>query len=103
MNNLRWIESEIDRLKFSIERLKILNKNGDVSIQEKRLTHLNQIKDILESWEICKKYSHINNYNSNNKRFDITIWLNTENCDFKSCATYDECLKVKNALEVKDE
>lgn len=56
MTNLRWIESEIDRLIFSIEQLKKLNKNGDVTIQEKRLTHLNQIKTILEAWEEIQKY-----------------------------------------------
>lgn len=54
MTNLRWIESEIDRLIFSIEQLKKLNKNGDVTIQEKRLTHLNQIKPILEEYQRLK-------------------------------------------------
>ena len=52
MNDLRWIESEIDRLKFSIDRLRKINKNGDVAIQEKRLNHLQQIKAKLEAWEV---------------------------------------------------
>lgn len=122
MTSLEWING---RMEIFNRRIKFLNNKLNhkhtgitdpleldltieaiqtaLSYATQTLQTLNQIKTELEAWEICKKHSHINNYNSNNKCFDITIWLNTENCDFESCASYDECLKVKKALEVKDD
>lgn len=53
------------------------------------------IKRDLECLEILKKHTHIN---KNGDGFTITIWFNTNNCDFKSCATMEECLFVKEVL-----
>lgn len=95
MTNLRWIESEIDRLIFSIERLKILNKNGDVVIQEKRLTHLKQIKAKLEAWEVVKpniKYEEAEN--NEGVYMEYILYLEIE--EWKP-----EAFKIKKALEVK--
>lgn len=115
MNSLEFIEREIKRLKEilkGIDKRIQIDQNHPASLAydiegkehfEKELAHFEQIKSEVEAWKICKKYSHINNYNSNNKRFDIAIWLNTENCDFKGCASFEECLTVKKALEVQDE
>lgn len=117
MENIKFIEEHIEKCKKLINQFQnIPNELKDKysseeiskaqsSMQEtiiKQLKQFEEIKYILEVWEICKKNSHINNYDSNNKRFDITIWLNTENCDFKSCASFEECLKVKKALEVEE-
>jgi hypothetical protein len=113
MTNLEFIEKELKSTERRIQELKkdlsfaithnredeFLDLDSDIEYYENLLNHLQQIKSELEAWEICKKYHHINKYDG--KRFDITIWLNTENCDFKSCASYEECLKVKKALEVK--
>ena len=55
----------------------------------------NTIKQYLECLEILKKHTHIN---KNGDGFTITIWFNTNNCDFKSCATMEECLFVKEVL-----
>lgn len=96
MTNLRWIESEIDRLIFSIERLKILNKNGDVAIQEKRLTHLNQIKNILEAWEVVKpkiKFEDLGEMQNGNMYRGY----------FDDCFDEEEYNKTEKALEKKDE
>lgn len=56
---------------------------------------INTIKQDLECLEILKKHTHIN---KNGDGFTITIWFNTNNCDFKSCATMEECLFVKEVL-----
>lgn len=55
----------------------------------------NTIKQDLECLEILKKHTHIN---KNGDGFTITIWFNTNNCDFKSCPTMEECLFVKEVL-----
>ena len=113
MTSLEFINQNIFECKNHIEHLETqiiedkkypsLVKAHKERIEELKpiLKQLQQIKSVLEAWEICKKYHHINKYNG--KRFDITIWLNTENCGFKSCASYEECLKVKKELEVEDE
>lgn len=114
--SVELIKSEIYEVKSNLQKFTDLSKKEPeneahsfyVTYFTNRLTILQQIKSELEAWEVCKKYYHINKYEDINKgrdkkRFDITIWLNTENCDFKSCASYEECLKVKNALEVEDE
>lgn len=103
MTSLEFVEKEIENIKeFLSDSVNVIGKNTkDSDFWEQRLHHLQQIKAELEAWEICKKHHHINKYDK--KRFDITIWLNAENCDFESCASYEECLKVKKALEVKHE
>ena len=125
MNSLEWINFEINFCKQKINKLKgeilyqktmaiLLPKNNinltlvnefEISLNEEKIKYLQQIKTELEVWYICKQHAHINKYEDINKnrekeRFDITIWLNTENCDFESCASYEDCLKVKKALEV---
>ena len=115
MNSLEFIEKEIEDKKENVKHWeKQLERypNDEVFTRgldrcKEQLQTLQKIKTQLEAWEICKKHHHINKYEDINKgrdkkRFDITIWLNTENCDFKSCASYEECLKVKNALEVEE-
>ena len=57
--------------------------------------NFNTIKQDLECLEILKKHTHIH---KNGDGFTITIWFNTNNCDFKSCATMEECLFVKEVL-----
>ena len=108
MTSLEFIEKEIKQLE---KRKEQAFKNEYYSVYKEcsqKITTLQQIKSELEAWEVCKKHYHINKYEDINKgrdkkRFDITIWLNTENCDFKSCASYEDILKVKKALEVSDE
>ena len=110
MTSLEFIEKEIKELEFQINYIKSnMEKYIDfrtegqleVDMKQLKLKYLHQIKSELGAWEICKKHHHINKYDG--KRFDITIWLNTENCDFKSCASYEDILKVKKALEAKHE
>ena len=117
MNSLEYIDREImfTQKEENIVKTQIESTPNDRELQiqkdvltiklkviKERLSYLQQIKSELEVWYICKKHSYINNYDSNNKRFDITIWLNTKNCGFGSCASFEECLKVKKALEVEE-
>ena len=105
MTNLRWIESEIDRLIFSIERSKILNKNGDVAIQEKRLTHLNQIKIKLEAWEAIKSELVIEKHVDNLYEDEYRTITFKSGCidDIEILENKSKINAISKALEVKDE
>lgn len=119
MNSLEFINAEIIKWQEILEsfREQLTRVKGTrneettlnhIKANELKLQYLQQIKAELEAWYVCKQNAHINKYENINKkrkenRFDITIWLNTENCGFKSCASYEDCLKVRKALEVKDE
>ena len=59
---------------------------------------LEVIEKDLEALEIIKKHTLIQ---KNGDGFTITVWFNTENCDFKSCASMEEILKVRKVLEEK--
>lgn len=111
MNSLEFIEKEIERYESLISLIETMLKEerpdheikfliNDLKKYEEKIKHFQHLKTILEVWYICKQHAHINKYDK--KRFDITIWLNTENCGFESCASYEDCLKVKQTLEVKD-
>lgn len=112
-DNLELIKSEIYNAKSNLQKFNKLSQTEPekysfyITYFTNRLNILEQIKIELEAWYICKQHSHINKYEDINKnrkkRFDISIWLNTENCGFKSCASYKDCLKVRKALEEKDE
>lgn len=109
MNSLEWINQEIRKTLQTYKAFKLdydlFHRESDKRDYQKaqlKLKYLQQIKSELEAWEICKKHSYINNCDSNSNCFTITIWLNTANCDFKSCASFEECLKVKKALEVEE-
>ena len=54
------------------------------------------IKKNLEALEIIKKNTLIQ---KNGDGFTITVWFNTKNCDFKSCASMEEILKVRKVLK----
>lgn len=120
MNSLEFINQQIEEIKKAIKQSKLrieefkkypsLVKGHKERIEELKpiLKHLEQIKSVLEVWKVCKQNAHINKYEDINKnrskqRFDICIWLNTENCNLKGCAKYKDILKVRKALEVKDE
>lgn len=112
MNSLKWVNAEIVKWQELLENFKeqLIRVKGTRNEQttlnhieagELKLQYLQQIKTELEAWEVCKQNYHINKYGG--ERFTICIWLNTENCSFKSCAKYEDILKVKKALEVKDD
>lgn len=89
MNSLEFIDQEIR----SYEQLAILSSDDIKKRYEKCVLRLQQIKAILEAWEVVKKYTDTSD--------DI---VNTEfylHIDFKS--DIEDFKIMKKALEVEDE
>ena len=114
MNNLEWIEKEIEGCKIQIEREKTL------FLKEKRegiLRHLNQIKYILEAWEVTKDKITIIGYYDTVKDYEEDINEHkalclVSNLKFQNSNDEDEWFiplteketyKIEKALEVKNE
>ena len=74
----------------------ILKYKGRLNVLVKTAFEL--VEQDLEALEIIKKHTLIQ---KNGDGFTITVWFNTENCDFKSCASMEEILKVRKVLEEK--
>lgn len=89
MNNLEWIDQKI----ISYKHLVMFSSNNQKKYYEKCVLRLQQIKAILEAWEVVKKYTDTSD--------DI---VNTEfylHIDFKS--DIEDFKIMKKALEVEND
>lgn len=104
MNNIEFIEKEIKELNFQINYIKSnMEKYIDfrtegrieVDMRQLKLKHLQQIKNILEAWQIVK--------NKSVDLYDIKTSQDTEefNCDLYTeyQLTEEEFNKLKKTLE----
>lgn len=107
MNEIEYIKVQTIKKRQEIDYYNNLNKNSSntylsekdkhlINLLEKELHHLQQIKTILEAWEIVK--------NKSVDLYDIKTSQDTEefNCDlYKDYQLNEEEFnKLKNALEV---
>lgn len=105
MNKLKYINELIENYKESKNKFLSLSKEypnndtflGCVESCEERLQTLNQIKNILEAWEVVKpniKYEKAENYEG--VYMEYFLFLEIE-------AWKPEAFKIQKALEVSDD
>lgn len=98
MTNLEFINKEIAITTSKYQQHLKLNHTAFAIKDEKRLQTLQQIKTVLEAWEICK-----------NKKVDIHDIIHCSSLEVFNCylckefqLTKEEYEKIKKALEVED-
>lgn len=94
MNSLEFINLEIATVKKDYKKHINFGQTNFAIADEKRLKQLQQIKDILEAWEVCMS--------DNSILYVIQALAEGEPIDWHRLPE-EKQIKLKKALEVKDD